>query len=149
MDWKYIAGFFDGEGTLTKTEKRYRIYITQINFAVLDQIRKFATVGSVKKLTKRKEHWRDAWVFYITDKYKIQSFLASVQPHLIVKSQITAEALQEIEKKIQFDAKRKSIKTQRIKLIKKLRSQGFTYRDIGEKLNIDWGYARKLMKGLK
>jgi len=149
MDWKYVAGFFDGEGTITKAEKRYRIYVTQTSREVLDSICQLADVGSVKPIKKRKSHWQNAWVYYITDKHKIRYFLRQVYPYLVVKKQLASKALEDIDEKITNDYRRTEIKKSRIQKITSLRAQGLSYRAIGKEMNIDWGYARKLVKGLK
>ena len=149
MSWKYIAGFFDGEGTLTKAEKRYRIYITQTNKEVLDMICRFARVGNIKPIKKRRSHWHDAWIYYITDKHKIKKFLIAVYPYLIVKRKVTSRAIKEIDNKIASDNERRSLKKSRVKMIADMRHKGLSYRAIGKEMNIDWGYARKIFKGLK
>lgn len=149
MDWRYIAGFFDGEGTLTKVEKRYRIYITQTNFGVLDAIRRFTGVGNVRPIKKRQPHWQDAWVYYIADKHRIRSFLDGVKPYLIVKKRLALAALDAVDVKIKNEQERISLKHSRIKVIAQRRDQGLSYRAIGKELGIDWGYARKLIKGLR
>ena len=60
MNWNYIAGFFDGEGTLTRTGSRYKIGITQTNKEVLEEIQSFTKIGLMHRIKKRKPHWKDA-----------------------------------------------------------------------------------------
>lgn len=54
MTWEYIAGFFDGEGSICHNGKGYRVTIVQTNQEVLDDIVQFSGVGSVIKNHKEK-----------------------------------------------------------------------------------------------
>ncbi len=61
MNWNYIAGFFDGEGTINPCENnRYKVGITQANKKVLEEIQLFTKIGHIHFIKKRKSHWKDA-----------------------------------------------------------------------------------------
>ncbi len=68
MDWNYIAGFFDGEGSILKHDPtNYRISIPQTNEEVLQKIKTFSNMGNIFKTRKRKEHWKDSWVYSVAN----------------------------------------------------------------------------------
>ncbi|MEK7506786.1 MAG: LAGLIDADG family homing endonuclease [Patescibacteria group bacterium] len=144
MNWAYIAGFFDGEGSITRHTKGYRITIAQTNFEVLEKIRKFASAGSIIEPKKRKKHWKDSWVYYIASQRQICDFLNKILIYLIVKKEKVELALPVIEFLVARQLLREKTRTDRIKHIKSLRIKGLTYRAIGKELRIDWGYARRL-----
>lgn len=144
MTWQYIAGFFDGEGSLTHNKKGYRITISQTDKSVLQEIKYFSYCGKIFKNKKRKPHWKDSWVFYIAKQEDILHFLLKIYPFLITKKSLVKMVIPDL--RIQTNLiKDKKDKVENLKKeIVMLRNQGSTYREIGEKLNIDFGHARRL-----
>ncbi|MBI3120209.1 MAG: LAGLIDADG family homing endonuclease [Candidatus Kerfeldbacteria bacterium] len=145
MNWEYIAGFFDGEGSILRSPKGFRITIPQTNLDVLREIHQFTGVGNVIAVTKRQAHWKDSWVYYIAKQKDILFFLRHVQPYVIVKRENTLRAIPSLAKIVQ----KQNTRIRRAKLVteraKELRKQEWTYRAIGKKLKIDWGYARRII----
>jgi len=145
MTWNYIAGFFDGEGSITFAGKGYRVTISQTNYKVLDDIKKYSNIGDIFKETKRQKHWRDSWVFYVAKQEKVLLFLKKVKPFLIVKKENAEKAILELET-IVLAIKAKNTKSLKLKKDAKiLRGNGLTYRKIGKQLGIDFGHARRLV----
>ncbi|HPA25214.1 MAG TPA: LAGLIDADG family homing endonuclease [bacterium] len=54
MTWNYVAGFFDGEGSITKNGSGFRITIVQTNKEVLEEIKKFIQLGGCYGNYKKK-----------------------------------------------------------------------------------------------
>jgi len=148
MDWNYIAGFFDGEGSVTHNGKGYRITVPQTDEGVLVEICKFTKLGHVIKLRKREAHWKDSWLYYIANKKDVCRFLKKTRPYLVIKREKSVSAIKDLEKELIIMARKKKVHDRRKKQAKKLRSRGLDYRAIGKKLNIDWGYARRLVLDL-
>ncbi|MBI2003578.1 MAG: LAGLIDADG family homing endonuclease [Parcubacteria group bacterium] len=149
MNWDYIAGFVDGEGSITKKGNRIRILVSQTNKKVLDEIAKFSGTGFVYKVTKRESHWKDAWVYAVIGNKNVHKFLKSTKEKLIVKKKKAKSALRTLEDFFRKEKTRIGLKNYRIKTGKKLRIQGLTYRQIGKKLNTDFGYIRRLIKNIE
>lgn len=149
MNWNYIAGFFDGEGTVSKSGYRHRITVTQTNKEVLEKIRLFTCRGSISVIKKRKPHWKDAWIYYVSDQKDVYFFLNKIIDKLIVKKTIVSKVLPKIKDRIKYREQQKKKIVKRKKIAKILRKKGLSYRQIGKKLNIDWGYARRLILDLK
>lgn len=145
MNWSYIAGFFDGEGSLTHNGKGYRIYIAQANEEVLIDIQRFFKSGHIIKVKKRKIYWKDSWVFYISKQENIYRFILHIAPYLIVKKQLVDRILPTLKKNMEIQHQKRLALDKRKKLAKELRNKGLSYRTIGRKLSIDWGYARRLI----
>lgn len=144
MTWEYIAGFFDGEGSITHNGKGYRISIAQTNKEVLDAIAQFTTMGFVIPVTKRKSHWKDSWVFYIAKQVDVLEFLQKSRAYLIVKKSLAEIVIKKQLTIIDKAKKREALRLYRISQAKLLRDRGLTYRAIGKRLNIDFGFARQL-----
>ena len=145
MTWKYIAGFFDGEGSITHNKKGYRITISQTNKEVLNNIKNYTGVGNIFKNSKRRSHWKDSWVYYIAKQSDVFLFLKNILPYLIIKKNEANKTLPDLESSVNRINKKIRERRIRIKKVKKLREQGLSYRQIGERLNIDYGYARRLI----
>lgn len=149
MNWSYIAGFFDGEGSITRVSKGVRISISQTNEPVLNDIKEFAGYGFVFKNRKRQPHWKDSWVYYIARQEEVYKFLKSVYPHLTVKKELAQKTIPRLNSFVIRQKKQEKKRTENKKQAKILREQGLTYRQIGAKLGIDFGHVRRLVLNLK
>ncbi len=145
MDWKYIAGFFDGEGTIAHNGKGFRITITQTNEDVLEAIRRFTSSGYIVEITKRKKHWKDSWLFYIAKQKDVYNFIANIKDYLIVKEVLAKKTLIQLKAYLKVREKQRLLKENRIKHAKVLRMKGWSYRKMGKQLNTDYGYIRRLL----
>jgi hypothetical protein len=144
MNWPYIAGFFDGEGSISHNGKGYRITIPQTNETVLQGILKYTKVGKIIAVAKRKPHWHDAWVYYVAKQTDVERFLRACYPYLVVKRQKTHEALTALPKIPILQQQRTKVAAKHKSSVYRLRARGLTWREIGKRLDIDWGYARRL-----
>src|SRR3989344_2928486 len=145
MTWDYVAGFVDGEGSIVKRRKTYNIYVSQTNKEVLERICKFTGRGYVYPLTKRKDHWKNAWLYSAGRNKDTHYILSHIADKLIVKRELASQVLREIKVWSIETKKREMLKIVRIKKARAFRRVGWSYRKIGEKLGIDWGYARRLI----
>lgn len=92
MNIDYIAGFIDGEGSITIRKNRVRITIPQTNFEILDEIRLFFGFGGITTVKKRKEHWKQSWVYYSGSNKNSDKILKLLDGHLILKQKKLEEA---------------------------------------------------------
>ena len=148
MTWDYIAGFFDGEGSLSMKEGSFRISISQTDENVLKKIKLFTKVGNICTVTKRKSHWKDAWVYYIANQKDIFYFLSKIKNRVIVKELVISSKLPLLRAYLEDTKRKRSFLEKRKRYLIKLRTKGLSYRQIGKKANIDWGFARRvILKG--
>lgn len=146
MNWDYIAGFFDGEGSLVRHGKGFRISISQANKEILEEIRDFTGIGHICEITKRKPHWSDSWIYFIAKQSDVYKFVKRAEPRLVLKRKLSREAILTIGKNLK-EIEEKRLKLERtIKAAKTLRKKRLSYRAIGKELGIDFGYARRLIK---
>ena len=147
MSWEYIAGFIDGEGSIVERNQGYNILISQANFEVLDKIRKFVGHGYVYALTKRRRHWKDAWVYSSGGSKETFRLLTKIADKLVVKRVLARKVLIRLESRLKEIENERHLRRERLRLGKKLRERGLTYREIGKELNADFGYIRRLILG--
>lgn len=145
MTWSYIAGFLDGEGSITRNESGWRITIPQTHYLVLRSIQRFTRVGHITHLRKRQTHWREAWVYVISTQADIQRVLTHILPHLIVKHPLARKVLAELHTIVPQQRRRRQIARQHRITARRLRRKGLTYRAIGSRLGLDWGYVRRMI----
>lgn len=129
MNIQYIAGFFDGEGSIVISKNRIRISLPQTNKEILEEIKKYFGVGNLTVLKKRKEHWKDAWSYYVSGSKACFKVLNELEPYLILKKDKAKKGLsfiQEIKDKEQN-------KIERNKLAISYVNKGMSYRQV-EKL---------------
>lgn len=102
ISWEYIAGFFDGEGCVSRLHKNnphnnqhnrifWRILIGQKDRNVLDEIQKFIGYGKVYRIRKSPNLY---YCYTIVKQHEVIDFLKRVSSYVIVKRkqlQITLE----------------------------------------------------------
>lgn len=146
INWDYIAGFFDGEGSILKPgETDYRVSILQTHEGVLKEIQRFTQVGNICEVAKRKAHWKESWVYYVARQKDVLLFLKKIYPRLIVKKNLAKKIIPVLTSIVLSNKKKKLNLQKKAKACKFLRSRGLSYRAIGAKLKIDHGYARRLI----
>src|SRR6478609_5202089 len=61
----YAAGVIEGEGSFMTTTNGYspRVQVSMTDKDVLEQLQKTFGCGTIHAITKREEHWKDAWVW--------------------------------------------------------------------------------------
>ena len=148
MTWQYIAGFYDGEGSLIRHGRGhgFRALISQAHHEVLISIQTFAKMGYIFKNRKRKSHWKESWVYGVSRQKDLYQFLKNVQPYCIVKREKIGYALPIIQKNLAEDKARLRLRERRFNAALGMRQSGYTYRRIGRKLGVDFGYIRRLLK---
>lgn len=146
MTWEYIAGFFDGEGSLTHNGKGFRITIPQTNEEVLTSIKDFTNTGNIFQEKKRKIHWKDSWIYYIATQKDIYDFLVQIQKFVIVKKLKVLAVLPELQYNIEQQRLRQDKHLQRRMQAIALRKKGLSYWRIGLEMGgLDRGYIRRII----
>lgn len=139
MDYRYIAGFFDGEGTACRignSKERWRASIVNTNQEVIKLIMDKVTVGFIYELSTRKLHWKKAWVIAISKQIDVLKFLKSIEPYLIVKKDLVQVAIIDLEKFVKNKKEYQKYKIKKKKQAIELINKGLSYRKIEKKINI-------------
>jgi hypothetical protein len=100
MNWDYIAGFIDGEGSIIIKPPRVRIYISNTNKEILEKIKDFLKCGSVFE-TKReiKGNWKKQYGWTICSHQNVLRILKNLRNRLVIKRKLCEEAVFYIENK--------------------------------------------------
>ncbi|MBU1988150.1 MAG: hypothetical protein KKD94_01555 [Nanoarchaeota archaeon] len=101
MNWDYIAGFIDGEGSIILKPPRVRIYISNTNKEVLDEIRKFLGCGKVYEINRKNadKKWRKQYGWTICSHKEVLRILKNLKNRLVIKKELCKEAIFYIENK--------------------------------------------------
>jgi len=106
MDKNYIAGFFDGEGSVYEVNNKIFVSIPQTNYDVLEKIVEFCGYGLLYETKKQKKHHKQAWVIRIQKKADVLDFLLMIKDIVIVKKEIVNHFINVLtENKIKLDKK--------------------------------------------
>lgn len=145
MTLEYIAGFVDGEGTIGYYKDRGRLSIPQTHKGVLLEIQKYLGEGKVYLVTKRQEHWKEAWVYILQDAPKVLEVLKKIEPFLIVKKEEAKNVIAILESVVE---ERKNATTKRTLLkeeVLKLHSKGLSTREIEKVLPVSRATANRMI----
>lgn len=145
MNWDYIAGFFDGEGSVSLSYrksgnlKNVLLSITQCQLDVLQQIRDFVGEGKIdvnhhQGSKNWKKHWKPSYHFRLSKRSSVVSFLENIRDKVIVKKNKINETLLILQ---EMDRKRKehlSRRKEKVQKIHELRSLNMSWKEIAENL---------------
>ncbi len=144
MTWAYIAGFFDGEGSLTQNGHGCRITIPQTNLEVLQAIKQFTRCGRVIHVTKRRPHWKESWTFAISRQSDVLRFLRRITPFLVVKRALIVAQCPRITMMVERLKREEAARIGQRRTMRDLRRRGWSYRAIGNRVGMDWGWVRRI-----
>ncbi len=101
MNWNYLAGFLDGEGSIIIRPPRVRLYIANTNREVLEEICKFVSYGKVYEINMKNKSnkWSKQYGWTIGSHRDILRILKKLKSRLIVKKELCEKAISYIENK--------------------------------------------------
>ncbi len=101
MNWDYIAGFIDGEGSIIIRPPRVRLYIANTNKRVLEEIQDFLNCGRVYDINMKNKSskWSKQYGWTIANHYDVLRILNGLKRRLIIKQQLCEDAIKYIENK--------------------------------------------------
>ncbi len=101
MNWNYLAGFVDGEGSIILKPPRVRIYIGNTNKEVLDKIKDFVNCGRVYEINmeNKSKKWNKQYGWTIANHQDVLRILKELENKLIIKKQLCEKSIKYIEDK--------------------------------------------------
>ena len=84
-DIAYIAGIFDGEGSVDIKRGSWKLVIGNTNLELIDWLHRKVPYSRVYLRMRRKPHWKDMGHWMLMGNLKISALLTLLQPYLIVK----------------------------------------------------------------
>lgn len=97
-DAQYIAGFFDGEGSIFPHQKHYRCSVANSDRNVIEWIKQKIGFGKIRIFKARKHQHLDSHVLDIFRVGEVWGFLNEIEPYLKVKKQKAQTVLLWFEK---------------------------------------------------
>lgn len=98
----YIAGIFDGEGTLIRVrDGTWYVNIYSTNREVIDWLLTFGGLSYTRPVTRASSllSRKDAYVWYIASRESVMRFVSELIPFLIIKRDIATQALTDLQNK--------------------------------------------------
>ena len=101
MNWDYLAGFLDGEGSIIIRPPRVRLYISNTNREVLDEIKELVKCGSVYEVNmeNKNKKWKKQYGWTICFHQDVLRILKNLRKRLIIKKELCEKAIAYIENK--------------------------------------------------
>ena len=101
MDWAYLAGFLDGAGSMIIKPPRVRLYISNTNREVLEQIKSFVNCGAVYEINmkNKNKNWNQQYGWTICFHQDVLRILKNLRNRLIIKKELCKKAISYIENK--------------------------------------------------
>lgn len=139
MSWEYVAGFFDGEGSVVRYKcenerTKYGLSIAQVNQEVLQKIVEFTGVGSIYTYPRNNPNHSALSTVYIGHHEEQAKFTRNVLPYSIVKAKKLRRCLAFIEGREWYaNAKLRNVDKNQLALE---HEQGVSFRRLGEKYGL-------------
>src|SRR3989338_1469247 len=100
MNWDYVAGFIDGEGSIIIKPPRVRLYISNTNKNILVEIKNFVGAGTVSEVKRKlKPNWNRQYSWTLCDHKEVLRILKQLENRIILKKHLGDEAIKYIENK--------------------------------------------------
>ena len=100
-NWDYLAGFLDGEGSIIIKPPRVRLYVSNTNKKILEEIRDFVNCGSVYEINMKNKsnRWSKQYSWTICFHKEVLKILKNLRSRLVIKKELCEKAIFYIENK--------------------------------------------------
>jgi len=110
MNWSYIAGLFDGEGSVfigtdrchpqsNYTRTRVRVKITNTHKGLLERVRGFLGYGCISSSRRTRPGCAECYMLWVQNQEAARGFLEHIRDELIVKREECDKALKWLTEK--------------------------------------------------
>ena len=150
MNWSYIAGFFDGEGSINLQPRSCQASFTQVirKDMVLENIQSFLRSRGVRSglsshSGRKGTKWNPTQRLTVSDHCSVVKFLQSVLPYLTVKKEKAEKAIKQLK---ETDWKNASlIPASRLEVMRRDYWNGMSFVRVEAKYNISNKVLRDYM----
>lgn len=94
----WLAGFFDGEGSITKSltsnghsKKRYvywKVVIPNTSKLAMKKVLRITGIGVLSRRVREEKHYKPLWVWQLNAKLEIKDFASQVVPYMSIPEKI-------------------------------------------------------------
>lgn len=143
----WFAGLFEGEGSFCFLRGRPRsMSIQMTDLDVLQRVKEYFG-GTIYPMTKRQEHWKDAWKWTIFGTKSVE-LAQLVLPYLGVRrSHRATEYIENYGTLEKYNLKRREKFEELATSVRSLRTEGLTHKQIADRLEIDRTYVTHILNG--
>jgi len=136
----YLAGFIDGEGSITIMKHKVRVSISNTNKEILDEIKRFIGYGYITSDKRRNPKWKIGYRYSTSNNKQSEKLLKLLCNKLIVKRDKMNQALNVLNEYNQILLNRKNRMIKAKKLIEEGKGIRETARIIGVSHStiLDW-----------
>jgi len=103
VDWSYLAGFIDGEGSIiifdNPRNRRVTLSIPNTDKEVMLKIHKFLQYGTLIEYDRKPNKWKIVYIYKISEHKTVLKILKKLEPFLITKKSTCTQAIKYIENK--------------------------------------------------
>lgn len=152
MDWGYVTGYFDGEGTagVYGREKRKglrpELIWANTNLESLQAIQNFIGAGHIRDRCKQKLHYKQMYALVVSRKEDIARIIPLMLPHAIIKR----EALLNVQSQVDYRIARYvqgGLKALGVEEVRRLyHDEGLSTIQIGAKVGVTYSAVKNFMK---
>jgi len=143
ITWEYIAGFFDGEGSIThQREHNWRISITNNHYGVLQDIQDFLECFGIVSAIVYKQPSKaypdsHGYALRLGAKQSVLTFMHYIIPHSIVKKEDLLIARASVLQS--RDVKRPT--EENYEEVRRLLTEGYSYNEIWDITGIHYSFG--------
>ena len=114
-DFAYVAGFFDGEGTITVSKGGHgwmrSVQVPNTNEAIIKWLKRtFGGRTYVKSPSKGHLGKKTIYLWYLRDAIGIGNFLHAILPHLRLKRKDAITLLRNVDGKLSYEDTKKRLR---------------------------------------
>lgn len=153
MDWSYVAGYFDGEGTAwCKVREgrghRPRVSLTWANthLGSLEAIRDFMGIGTIRARSKPKGHYKQMYVLVVSAREPMRVAVEGMLPHSIIKRQALLDLQTVLDGMRSAHPRHGLMAIQDPEVIAGWYAEGLTHGEIAERVGVSREATRRYMR---
>jgi len=148
MNWSYITGFFDGEGSAMMSTKNYQVSISFYNthLATLQSIQEFIGCGRIGWIDRKtKQHGiKRQYILRISDHLDVLKLAKSLIGESIIKTEVLKKLIDHIESKKWNGAK---LSWSQVLELRAFAAKGEDSKSLATKFRITQGYVNQITRG--
>jgi hypothetical protein len=145
----WVAGLFEGEGTISINSHGVRASIEMTDIDVLENVKSnFGGSLIEQKRRKGKEHYKISWRWQLTNSKEACEFLEVILPFLYSRRSVRVnEALKWYKESIRAKEIKAAKRQILLEEIKKLGETNISHKEIAIKLNVSRSYVSYTLQG--
>lgn len=135
----WLAGFFDGEGSVDLAREGITLSIANTVRAVMEAVHARTGVGNMDQVEFINKPWRTKYVWRIRNFPEIRTVLLLIRPYLTIKALVADAALERIAAKQAFHD---AVTARNHEMQRLRRDEGLSYSAIAKRYGVSWQFVQ-------